>query len=144
MKKNVNLKVHNKWKNFAFLLLLIGMGCKNHTYKNVFLGVQESDTTKEFAPRYILIRDVETGVERIVVCKWREQPNFTFGYSPDLSFYEIGDTITIRFGGIYSDHYYTDNKILNEEDVGIYNDSINVRSERAKWNNLRQKFNSEK
>lgn len=137
--------VRNNWKIFAFLFLLAGTGCKEYTYKNVFLGVtQESDTTNKFPPRYILISDVETGVERIVVCNWRQQPNYTFDYSPDLSYYKIGDTITIRIGGIHSEYYYPHSKILNEEEIGIYNDSINARRERAKWNNLRQNFNNEK
>lgn len=87
MKKNQNIKVRSMSKAFALATLLAIVGCKQQTehYTNVVIDVTITDTKG-----WILMRDVETGKERVYV---RELDPQWESLSEDIKSLQKGDTI---------------------------------------------------
>lgn len=137
MKKIQNLKIRPNYKAFALALLLGLVGCKRVVYehKNVFL-----DMVRDGAKRTILIRDVETGTERI----FNSYEYYEYGENYD--YLQPGDTVTIVVGGIFSDKAYQNYKVLSSDELTLcYNaDSIYNRMERERYAKEREKFNKMK
>jgi len=141
MNKNQNLKIRPNYKTLAMIALFGLAGCNKYEYKNVVTGVGKKENT-----RMILLKDVETGDERIFLRDpgW----NSCVDLYSDYDYIELDDTVTVVVGGMLSDRYYQYTKILSPEntggDVGLrYNqDTINARKVRAVFNNECNKFNA--
>lgn len=110
MKNNQNIKVRSAYKAVALATLLgIAAGCKSYRHDNVVLDIQK--TTR---PNMVLVRDLQDGTERVVL--------FDDGYRQhhDVSqLLQIGDTVTIIVGGIYSDSLYLKNRVLDRSEIGF-------------------------
>lgn len=136
MKKIQNLKIHPNYKTFAMVLLLGLVGCKRYEHKNVFL-----DMAQEGTKRTILIRDVETGTERI----FKADEDWA-GWYKDYDYLQPGDTVTVVVGGIFSDKAYQNHKVLSSAELSLRcnADSVYNRKEREKYTKERENFNKMK
>lgn len=123
-----------KYKLLALVPLMALVGCgKKYEHKNIFLG-----TAKDGAKRTILIRDVETGTERIFIKADDDYKDEHKNYD----YLQPGDTVTVIVGGIYSDKAYQNHKVLSSSELFLaYNkDSVYNRMERERYAKEREKF----
>ena len=128
-----------KYKLLALVPLMALVGCgKKYEHKNIFLGMVR-DGTK----RTILIRDVETGTERIFKADeaGARRGNVWLWYK-DYDYLQPGDTVTVIVDGIYSDKAYQNHKVLSSDELFLaYNkDSVYNRMEREKYAKEYEKF----
>lgn len=139
MKVNQNIKINPKYKLMALLSLLLAMGCTRYEHKNVIL-----DMKKDGTKRTLLIRDVETGIERIFVADEYRYGRVVSGLYRDYDCLPKGDTVTIVVGGIYSDKAYTDYRVLSSNDLTLrYNtDSVFNRRQRERFAKEAKKFSN--
>lgn len=127
-----------KYKLLALVPLMALVGCgKKYEHKNIFL-----DMAKDGTKRTILIRDVETGTERIFNSDEYSAGRHIHTWYKNYDYLQPGDTVTIVVGGIYSDKAYQNYKVLSSSELSLtYNkDSIDNRMEREKYAQEYQKF----
>ena len=121
-----------KYKILALIPIMAIAGCKKYEHKNVITGKGTYNDQK-----ILLLDDVKTGVERI------------YNISETCNFYDLlqlDDTVTIFTGpDIYfgAEKHYQESLVLDESDARLrYNtDSINVRRERQKFNQIKSEMN---
>ena len=142
-KKTQEQKNDNSSFNLTTIVgcLIIGMGIiaivagikntsEQEKHKNVIV---KKDGTK------MLVRDVETGKERIIkdVHMWGAPPiNFE---ENDWRYVPVGDTIFIET----TLEDYKQNRVLNAPLVSFQHDSVSARKEREKFNTLKQSMMNE-
>ena len=131
-----------KYKLLALVPLMALVGCgKKYEHKNIFLG-----TAKDGAKRTILIRDVETGTERVFKADEYWEGRHVNTWHRNYDYLQPGDTVTVVVGGIYSDKTYKNYKVLSSDELNLlYNeDSVHNRKEREKFNRMKQQMQNGK
>lgn len=129
-----NLKIRPGYRTLAMIALFGLAGCKKYEHTNIFL-----DMAKDGRKKTILIRDVETGVERIF-----KADEFGIGrrWYQNYDYLQPGDTVRVVGCGIWGDEPYQNHTILSSRDLSLfYNvDTVYNRRLRKQYAKEKEKF----
>lgn len=122
MKKEVLAKI-------AIASALGATACAGNEHRNEIISVKQG-----YYRTVILMRDINDGFERYFVCTDNKYDTYK---------YFIGDTVTVKVGGLLNDSYYRDNDVLHSQGndcrMFINQDSLIARQKREAMNFLNHK-----
>ena len=113
-------------------LPIVAAGCVSYKHDNEVLDIVDTK-----ADHMVLIRDLETGVERII--------SF-YELSSIPRYLQVGDTVIVGVGGIHSDGYYLNQRVLNGANVSLTPTPSGIergkkRAENERFESEQRKFN---